>query len=383
MPPILISSPASGCWPPRRSTACCRAAPLDAFVRAHAGPRAGMLTGRTADDHATPLPPARRRGGCRLRQRVRGRAALERVTRPGHVEATEVQVAAEVGGRIVELRVDEGDRVAAGDVIARSTRATSSCRLLRARAERRRADAQLRLLQAGSRAEDVRQAEAQVDAARAEIAAIDAEIRKPPSSTSTLRVAAQRQCRLAKATRRCPGEGRPGARTAARRRGARARGARGADGCGRRTARGDRRRPARVAAATRRSPRWTRARRCRGGVARRGRGDTETRRAGEMVAAAGADGRCHRPDHAWANLFVPEPLVPRLCSGRRPRSSPMPAAGLPGRSRSFRRTRSSRRATCRPPRSAPSWSIAIKVSVDNSAGIAQAGHAGRRRAGAP
>ena len=35
----------------------------------------------------------------------------------GHVEATEVQVSAEVGGRLVELRVDEGDRVARGDVV--------------------------------------------------------------------------------------------------------------------------------------------------------------------------------------------------------------------------------------------------------------------------
>jgi HlyD family secretion protein len=36
----------------------------------------------------------------------------------GHVEATEVQVASEVGGRILELRVAEGDRVTHGDVIA-------------------------------------------------------------------------------------------------------------------------------------------------------------------------------------------------------------------------------------------------------------------------
>ena len=33
------------------------------------------------------------------------------LTASGNVEATEVQVAAEVGGRIVELRVDEGDRI--------------------------------------------------------------------------------------------------------------------------------------------------------------------------------------------------------------------------------------------------------------------------------
>ncbi len=43
-----------------------------------------------------------------------------------------------------------------------STPATPSCRSQRVRAERAAADAQLRLLQAGSRAEDIRQAEAQV-----------------------------------------------------------------------------------------------------------------------------------------------------------------------------------------------------------------------------
>ena len=42
-----------------------------------------------------------------------------RVRVSGHVEATEVQVSAQVGGQLLELRVAEGDRVAAGDVIAR------------------------------------------------------------------------------------------------------------------------------------------------------------------------------------------------------------------------------------------------------------------------
>ena len=37
----------------------------------------------------------------------------------GHVEATEVHVSSEVGGRLLELRVDEGDRVKSGDVLAK------------------------------------------------------------------------------------------------------------------------------------------------------------------------------------------------------------------------------------------------------------------------
>ena len=42
----------------------------------------------------------------------------DRVRVSGHVEADEVQVAPEVGGRILTLKVAEGDRVSQGDVIA-------------------------------------------------------------------------------------------------------------------------------------------------------------------------------------------------------------------------------------------------------------------------
>ena len=95
----------------------------------------------------------------------------------GHVEATEVQVAAQVGGRLLELRVKEGDRVAPGDVIARLDTRDTELQIARARAERAAADAQVRLLQADPRPADVRQAEAQVDAAAADAAAAGAELR--------------------------------------------------------------------------------------------------------------------------------------------------------------------------------------------------------------
>jgi HlyD family secretion protein len=94
----------------------------------------------------------------------------------GHVEATEVRVAAEAGGRILELRVGEGDRVSVGDVIARLDTREVELQVHRVRAERQTAEAQLRLLQAGSRREDIRQAEAQVDAALADVSAFDVEI---------------------------------------------------------------------------------------------------------------------------------------------------------------------------------------------------------------
>jgi len=95
----------------------------------------------------------------------------------GHVEATEVQVSADVAGRILELRVNEGDRVAAGDLIARLDTRDTELQIRRARADRAAAAAQLRLLRAGSRAEDVRQADAQVQAAEADVAALEADLR--------------------------------------------------------------------------------------------------------------------------------------------------------------------------------------------------------------
>jgi HlyD family secretion protein len=101
---------------------------------------------------------------------------MDSVRVSGHVEATEVQVAPEVAGRIVELRADEGTRVNAGDVVARLDQRDTELQVQRARAEREAADAQLRLLQAGARVEDIRQAEAQVDAAQADAAAAQAEV---------------------------------------------------------------------------------------------------------------------------------------------------------------------------------------------------------------
>jgi HlyD family secretion protein len=95
-------------------------------------------------------------------------------TRPratGYVEATEVRVAAEVGGRVLEMRVAEGDHVSAGDLIARIDTADAKLAERRLQAERDQADAQLRLLLAGARTEDVRQARAQAESADAEVRA--------------------------------------------------------------------------------------------------------------------------------------------------------------------------------------------------------------------
>ncbi len=95
----------------------------------------------------------------------------------GYVEATEVRVAAEAGGRVLEMMADEGRQVAAGDVLARLDTGDVEIALRRAEADREQAAAQLHLLQAGARREDVRQSQAQADTARSEAAAVEAELK--------------------------------------------------------------------------------------------------------------------------------------------------------------------------------------------------------------
>ena len=100
--------------------------------------------------------------------------AADRAT--GYIEATEVRVAAEVGGRLLEVKVAEGDRVAAGDVVARLDTSDTDLLVRRVTAEREQAEAQLALLRAGSRREDIRQAASQVQAAQSETRAAQAEL---------------------------------------------------------------------------------------------------------------------------------------------------------------------------------------------------------------
>lgn len=103
-------------------------------------------------------------------------APTDRLRVSGHVEATETRIAPEAGGRILTLTVREGDRVQAGQVVMTLDTRDVQLAIQRARAEQAAADAQLRLVMAGARAEDIRQAQAQVDTARAEVAAAQTEL---------------------------------------------------------------------------------------------------------------------------------------------------------------------------------------------------------------
>src|SRR5690349_20346059 len=104
-------------------------------------------------------------------------APSDRLRVSGHVEATETRLAPEAGGRILTLSVKEGDRVEQGQTILTLETRDTELAINRANAERAAAEAQLRLVQAGSRSEDIRQAEAPLESLRSEVAAARVELK--------------------------------------------------------------------------------------------------------------------------------------------------------------------------------------------------------------
>jgi HlyD family secretion protein len=236
----------------------------------------------------------------------------------GHVEATEVHVSAEVGGRILELPVDEGDRIASGDLIARLDTRDTELQIQRARAERSAADAQLRLLKAGARPEDIRQADAQVLAAEAEVTTLDAE-----RKSAALDLERFETLLAANAGSRKQRDDAQSRVDVVRER---LRGARERVQAARETA-------ARLRAGSRSEE--IDAARARVAVVdaqlaslRKSAGDAEVRApaAGVITQRLAEPGEVTAPraplvvvtdlDHAWANLFVPEPMIPRVRLGQ-------------------------------------------------------------------
>jgi HlyD family secretion protein len=296
-------------------------------------------------------------------------------TASGNVEATEVQVAPEVGGRIIDLRVAEGDRVKAGDVIATLDTRDTELQIGRARAERAAAAAQLHLFEAGARAEDVHQAEAQVDATTSEIAAIDVEIRNAQTDLDRFeallsanagsqkqRDDARARVDLARERKRTAEERVRVARTSLDRVRAGAR-KEELEGARARVASVDAQlavldkavRDAQVTAPT-------------GGVVTQKLAD-----AGEIVAPRVPLVVVTDLDHAWANVFVPEPAVPKIVLGQAATVRTDAGSTVPGKV-----TFISPRAefTPRNVQTADERSklvYRVKVTVDNSAGVLKQG----------
>jgi HlyD family secretion protein len=108
--------------------------------------------------------------GCHAKEKAAGRTAS------GYVEATEVRVAAKVAGRVASVAVNEGQRVEAGQVLVTLATTDTDLAVSRAQADRAQAVAQLQLLQAGSRPEDVQQAAAQQASAESDRRAAEADL---------------------------------------------------------------------------------------------------------------------------------------------------------------------------------------------------------------
>jgi HlyD family secretion protein len=294
----------------------------------------------------------------------------------GHVEATEVQVASEVGGRLVELRVAEGDRVKRGDLIARLDTRDTEIQLARARAERAAADAQLRLLQAGSRGEDIRQAQAQVEAGETEAAAAQAELTAAEADLerfeSLLRANAgsQKQRDDAKARADVAREHVRGAseRVRAAREGvARLR-------AGARPQEIDAAR-ARVAGLDAQVASFEKSVKDAEVIAPvDGIVTTKVADQGEILAPRAPIVIVTDLDHAWANVFVPEPMIPRLKVGQS--ATVFTDAGGQGLSGTVTFISPKAEFTPRNVQTADERSklvYRIKVTVDNSQGVLKQG----------
>jgi multidrug resistance efflux pump len=111
--------------------------------------------------------------GCvPLGEIVPGRGAeaadADRITASGFIEGEEVIVAPETGGRIAALPVDRGDEVSAGEVIVRLDDDALRSRRAEAEAAVAAAEANLALVLAGTRAEELAAARAELSEAEAQ-----------------------------------------------------------------------------------------------------------------------------------------------------------------------------------------------------------------------
>lgn len=107
--------------------------------------------------------------GCDLHMPWSDRGKQNELLLPGTVDARQVDVSFQVGGRISRLDTDEGKPVKAGDTIAELDPRDLSLALARARAQAASAEKALAALEAGSRVQDIRAGEAAVRQAQADL----------------------------------------------------------------------------------------------------------------------------------------------------------------------------------------------------------------------
>jgi HlyD family secretion protein len=306
----------------------------------------------------------------------RERPPADRIRVSGQVEATDVQVASQVPGRLLERKVSEGDRVQKGAVIALLDTADTELAITRARAERAQAEAQVRLLMAGSRPEDIRVAESQVPPAQADVAAAEADLaaaeldvqrfqqlvasnsgsRKQLDDAVARRNVTRERVVAARERVRVAQEGVARVKAGARREEVEAARAR-VDGVSAQIATLDKA----VSDATIVAP--------IGGVVTTTIADT-----GELIQPRSPIVVITDLDHAWANVYVDEPFVPRLRVGDT--ATLFTDAGGPGVKGTISYISERAEFTPRNVQTADDRSklvYRVKVSVDNSNGLFKAG----------
>src|ERR1041384_3939616 len=90
------------------------------------------------------------------------------ITASGTIEGTDVQIGAEVAGKVLQVRVDEGSRVKAGDTLVVLDDSEYRIQLRQAEANLASFESSYRLTVEGSRKEDILQAEAAYKTAEAD-----------------------------------------------------------------------------------------------------------------------------------------------------------------------------------------------------------------------
>jgi HlyD family secretion protein len=305
----------------------------------------------------------------------RAEPPADRIRASGYVEATDIQVAPEVGGRIVQLLVGEGDRVKEQDVVARLDTRDTELALERVRAEREQAQAQLALLLAGARQEDIRQAEAQAAGAAADVSASDAELASAETDLRRFEAllkstsGSEKQRDDALTRRNIARERAAGARE--RERAAREAVARLKAGARREELDAARARVA-VTDAQRATLEKTRA----DAVVLAPSGGIVTQKLleqGEMAAPRAPIVVITDLDHAWANVFIDEPQLPRVRLGQ-PATILTDAGGRISGTVSF--VASQAEFTPRNVQTAEDRSklvYRIKITTDNSSGVLKSG----------
>jgi HlyD family secretion protein len=109
---------------------------------------------------------------------LRGGGEEDVVLASGTVEATDADLGFEIPGRIASVEVREGDRVDAGQTLARLDRTELDAGLRSASARAEAARARLRELEAGSRPEEIGQGRAAVRAAESRLANAENELER-------------------------------------------------------------------------------------------------------------------------------------------------------------------------------------------------------------